>query len=206
MLNTNKRGKTMRQEIVNIYQFSELEEEAQEKAIEKFREHNLDYKWWDFTYDDAKEIAKLMGIEIDRIYFSGFWSQGDGACFVGRYYYQKDSVKNVKAYAPQDKQLHRIALELSKIQKRYFYQVYAQIKHDSPHYSHEYTVTIDVFGENQNCINPDDEKTVKDLLRDYMRWIYKNLETEYEYLQSDEVIRETIEANAYEFYADGSMV
>jgi len=199
----------MRQETINIYEFSELSEESQEKAIEKFREHNLDYEWWDFIYEDAKEIAKLMGIEIDRIYFSGFWSQGDGACFVGRYYYQKGSVKNVKAHAPQDAELHRIAIELSKIQRRYFYQVYARIKHHSPRYSHEYTVTIDVYRESQNYtdlpLSDSDEETVKDLLRDYMRWIYKRLESEYEYLQSDEAIKETIEALAYEFYENGEM-
>lgn len=194
----------MRNHTLDIYEFSELSEEAQERAIEKFREHNLDYEWWDFVYYDAREIAKLIGIEIDNIYFSGFGNQGDGACFVGHYHYERGSVKNIKEYAPMDKELHRITLELSKLQRRYFYQVYAQVKHVG-RYHHAHSTRIDVFGENQTYIKDDDEVEVQKLLRDYMRWIYKKLEREYEHIQSDEVIRETIEANAYEFYENGEM-
>jgi hypothetical protein len=39
----------------------------------------MDYEWYTSVYDDATEIARLMGIEIKDIGFSGFSSQGDGA-------------------------------------------------------------------------------------------------------------------------------
>jgi hypothetical protein len=45
---------------------------------------------------------------------------------------------------------------------------------------------------------------LKDILRDYMRWIYRTLEKEYDYMTSEEAIKETIIANDYEFTKDGS--
>lgn len=42
-----------------------------------------DYDWWDFVVEDAKEDGAEIGFEIDDIKFSGFWSQGDGACWTG---------------------------------------------------------------------------------------------------------------------------
>lgn len=51
-----------------------------------------------------------------------------------------------------------------------------------------------------------DEATdgIKELLRDYMRWIYKQLEKEHEYQNSNEVVDETITINEYEFDEDGN--
>jgi hypothetical protein len=36
-----------------------------------------------------------------------------------------------------------------------------------------------------------------------MKWMYRQLEAEYEYLTSDEAITETIRSNEYEFTEDG---
>ena len=69
---------------VNTYGIKELNDKARTRAIEKHRDWNVDYDWWDFTYDDAKAIGAPMGIAIMDIGFSGFSSQGDGAHFVGQ--------------------------------------------------------------------------------------------------------------------------
>ena len=51
-------------------------EEVKEKAIEKNWDINVDYVWWDCTYDDAKTIFELIGFtfhdEKQPFYFSGF--------------------------------------------------------------------------------------------------------------------------------------
>src|SRR5690606_10902815 len=106
-----------------VYQLHELSSEAQEKAIENLRNHEgyLDYKWWDSTYEDVKTIAALFGLEIDEIYFSGFYSQGDGACFEGYYSYKKGGLKAVEGYAPTDMELYGIVKGLQDVQRRYFY-------------------------------------------------------------------------------------
>jgi hypothetical protein len=72
-----------RTRINTLYAFSELSDDAQRHALDKLRDLNADHEWWEFTYDDAKQCAAILGIEITRIYFSGFSSQGAGACYKG---------------------------------------------------------------------------------------------------------------------------
>ena len=79
----------MRTETINVYQFNELSDSQKQSVFDNWRINGPDYEWWDCIYDDAKTIAALMGIEIKDIYFSGFSSQGDGACFTGNYAYKK---------------------------------------------------------------------------------------------------------------------
>ena len=204
----------MREKTYKVYGFDELPKEVQEKAIERFRESNLDYDWWDASYDDFSRIAEILGIDLKTkevklmnggirkepaIYFSGFYSQGDGACFEGTYQYAKGSVKKMKAYAPNDEELHRIAQGLYEIQKKYQYRLTASVKH-SGHYYHSGCTHIEV-----DLCFPKDEESLKELLRDFMKWIYHTLEKEYSYLQSDEQIVETIKANEYEFTEDGKI-
>lgn len=191
---------------IDTYEYDELSEDAKEKALESMYNINVDDDfWYDAVFEDAKNIGHLMGIDIENIYFSGFSSQGDGACFTGHYSYAKKSVKEVKSCAPQDKELHRIVSELADIQKRNFYRIVASVKH-SGHYSHEYCTSIDVsaYDHNDNdLITKETEDGIIELLRDYMRWIYRQLEKEYEYMTGREAIEETIRANEYRFTEDG---
>ena len=77
----------MKTKTINVYSFDELSEQAKEKAREWFRAGTLDYEWWDGVFEDAKRVGALIGIGIDDIRFSGFWSQGDGASLSGTYTY-----------------------------------------------------------------------------------------------------------------------
>lgn len=112
----------MQTHTVTTYTFEELSDEAKEVAISHYREHNYgDTFWSECIIEDAKEVAALMGIDIEDIYWSGFYSQGDGAMFTGSYEYRKGSVKAVKDYAPEDSELQSIATGLYEMQKRNFY-------------------------------------------------------------------------------------
>lgn len=201
-----------------VYQYGELSEKAKEKAREWWRDGGMEYDWWDGVFEDTVAVAEILGIDLielvgkpgqmerkTMILFRGFWSQGDGACFEGRYEYAKGSVKRIREYAPKDKELHRIARELSKVQRRYWYRMSAEVKHTG-HYCHEYSTSIAVESDEEigGEMREEDEVKVAELLRDFMRWIYKRLKDEYEYLTSDEVVAETIESNEYEFLEDGS--
>ncbi len=195
----------MRTDVVKteVYEFNELSDEAKQSVLESFAEINVgDFEWWDAVYEDAKTIAGLMGIDIDTIYFSGFSSKGDGACFEGSYEYKAGSRAAVMAHAPKDEELLRIATELAAVQRRSFYQVRASIE-QSGHYNHRYCTDISVSFESHNSgadyHTEEAEEAVIELLRDYMLWIYKQLETEYEYRTSDAAIVEAIKANEYEF-------
>lgn len=190
------------------YQLHELSSEAQEKAIDDFRNHEsyLDYGWWDFVYEDVKTIASLFGLEIDEIYFSGFYSQGDGACFEGCYSYKKGSVKAVEEYAPTDMELYGIVKGLQDIQRRYFYGLTANTKHRG-YYYHSGCMAVSVYqNDGMDYANIDVEREVTDLLRQFADWIYTRLEDEHDYLMSDEGVRATIELNEYEFDEEGDRI
>jgi len=197
----------MREETIKLYKFLELPEEIQEQILDKERERELWYEWYDFAFEDIKNIGEILGIQVDKIYFSGFWNQGDGACFEGKCFYKKGCLKKIKEYAPKDEVLHQIAERLVSLQKRNFYDLHATIKH-SGHYYHEYctNIHVDYYGNvNREYASESDEEEMIDILREFMRWIYRRLEKEYEYLTSDEVLRENLIEGDYEFTEDGEI-
>jgi len=177
--------------------FDELNDEQKAKAIGENRDFNTEgLDWWDCVYDDAKEVAKLIGFEIEEIYFRGFWSQGDGACFTGRFERVKSALANVKAYAPQDETLHTIAKEFQDLQRKSFYTATGTISHHGRYY-HERSISVDVDAERgATC---DDEW--QELASDFCSWIYARLEAQHDYLTSDECVAESLQANDMEFEA-----
>lgn len=64
-----------------VCNFDELDDDAKEKARAWYRDGALDYEWWDSVYDYAKEAGAALGITVDNIEFSGFYSYGDGRRF-----------------------------------------------------------------------------------------------------------------------------
>ena len=146
-----------------------------------------------------------MGFAIENIHYSGFSSQGDGACFTGSIRYAKSCAKNVKAYAPNDKELQRIAQAWQDLQKRNFYSLRARVKH-SGRYSHELCTVFDCEDTRHNygwLQNEAIEDEIKEIARDFMRWIYRHLESAYEYETSEENIAEMCELNEWRFTEDG---
>lgn len=197
----------MRQETIvrTLYKFEELSDKAKQRAMNWYRqasENDFSSVFADYVIEDAKTIGKCLGIRVDDIYYSGFSSRGDGACFNGYYCYAKNSVKELRKYAPVDEELYQIASKLFDLQKHNGYQLQANIQHRG-HYYHAECTTIDIDRTDGVPVSEDTEEQLKDLLRDYMRWIYRSLEKEYEYQNSDEVVQENIIANEYEFLEDG---
>lgn len=196
-----------------FYQYSELSENAKEKARAWYRRAcQGDNYFSEFVIEDAENIGGMLGIEFDKsrngkeaaIYWSGFSSQGDGASFHGRYSYKKGAANAIREYAPEDNELHRIAHGLQAIQARYFYGLHASITAGalSNHYSHSGTMAVSVECDKRE-VSRDAEDTVTQLMRDYADWIYSQLEAEYDYQNSDSSIAETIESNGYEFDSEG---
>ena len=201
---------------LTLYTFDELSDEAKVKARDWYRDGALDYHWWQFVYADFEDICDLMGVSLrtatvplmgggtrqkPKIYFRGFWSQGDGACFEARYSYRKRCRTAVRAYAPLDTELHRIVDTLAKVQRRNFYQLQAACFHRG-HYHHEYCMHLDVNRRDVE-VGGYAEDTVKEALRDLAHWLYCRLEKEYEHLTSDEAMDAAIEANRYRFTEQG---
>ena len=86
------------------------------------------------------------------------------------------------------------------------------IKRNTHHYAHEYTIYADFYDGNMRTSWTHIQKVV-DKLNEYIktniielsRMIYSDLNNEYEYLTSETAILETILANEYEFYESGEI-
>ena len=185
-----------------VYQLHELSDDAKEKARAWFREGIGGWDWYDFIFDDFEEICRILGIRLKTrsarlmgggtrqqpcIYFSGFSSQGDGACFEGSYAYEKGASRRIREHAPKDGILHRIADRLQQMQRENFYQLRAEISHRG-RYCHAYSMDISVERNSPTwqAMTGDAEETVTDCLRDLAGWLYRQLEREWDYRMSDE--------------------
>lgn len=192
-----------------VYSFNELSDSAKQTARDNYTSSGYPWdEWWDSVYDDAQQIAPMLGITIEvkertgrlgRVYtepqinFSGFSSQGDGACYRGSYAYEPDAIPKIKAYC-NDGELLRIAEELTLL------GITCRLKGEEPlsctittsgHYSHSNTMNFDFVGFNDTNSDAEEAKLTR-LLRDFADWIYKQLEKEYEYLMSPECVDERL--------------
>lgn len=111
----------MRQEtILKTYlKFNELNDSQKKRVLEKLRDLNVDHDGWhDFVTEDFTEKLKSLGYTNIKTYFSGFWSQGDGACFsatkgdlevtqFGRYYHEMTMQCDDKSLLEESRDLAR---------------------------------------------------------------------------------------------------
>jgi hypothetical protein len=204
---------------ITVYHFDELDGAARDRARDWYRRNATDEDWHDFRFADFATVCEILGVSLStksvrlmsgeyraapKIYFSGFSSQGDGACYEGGYRFMRDSVGRMRTHAPQDADLHAIAACLLDVQRRNFYQIRAEIRH-AGRYCHEYSMQIAVRRESPTGqdISNADEETVIDALRDLARWLYRQLEAEYDFITADAQVDQGIRANGYSFTEEG---
>lgn len=191
---------------LELFSFGELSEAAKKKAIEDSRDINVQHQWWDCVIDDAENVADILGLSDMNVFFSGFYSQGDGASFSAAFQYRKGMVQAIKEYAPADKQLHAIAGAIASAHKKGFYKLSGKISCDG-RYCHEYAMRIASISHETRGYDFDFSCSEDDLLeayRDFARWIYRQLEAEYEYQTGDEAVSDTLAAMEYTFTEDGA--
>lgn len=189
-----------------ILSFEQLSSRAKDNAVEQFSSFWSEGNWYETVFEDAKQIGALMGIEIDRIGFSGFSCQGDGAHFEGSFSYEKNALKNVKQYAPLDKDLHSIVEDYTAIQRKVFYKLVGKVVH-SGHYEHSGCTNISVEHADdyyRDIGSLDQEMT--EVLRRFMDWIYKELEADYEASTSEEAASEYYNDMSFTFDEQGKIL
>ena len=205
--------------------FNDLSEKAQQRAIDdaRYSEVDSDYDWWDSVYEDAVRMAALLGIEIDqhdgkphgyarpKIYFSGFCSQGDGACFRGTYRPKSDAFAAVEAEC-NDETLIDLAKRLTalNVENALHHEVklcYVTVS-TYGRYSHSNTMSA-TYGYDADVVVVEADEFEADLLaclREFADWIYKQLEAEHDHLTSDEAVKERLIDNKHVFDEDGAMI
>lgn len=199
----------------DVFRFDELSDDAKEHARESERESQSQDFDTEFLYADFQETANILGIIFDvnnDLHWSGFSSQGDGASFSGMYSCSPNASAKIREERPEETDLHKIADGLQAIQVGYRlttgHTISAKIEQDGRH-CHEQTMSIgtleDETGEGLDY-GDDLWKRVLELMRDFARYMYKSLEAEYDYRQSDECIDEILKDSDYQFDEDGDRI
>jgi hypothetical protein len=196
----------------NVYAFNELAEDAKEKAIEKFRDNDTEFAWSNEWMDSIKKGLEAFDAELSD------WSI-DCLC-IGRSSYRISCDEGLEITG----QRLRTYL-LNNYYSNFFtckpygqYEKRENGKYRYDRYSNiQYTETccpftgfcgdedfMDVF---RGFIkSPDNDRTLADLLKEAVEKTLYALQYDCEHQTSDEGITETIEANEYEFTADGAEI
>jgi hypothetical protein len=180
---------------INLYTFEELAPEVQKKVVERERYINVDDAYWyePIIEDWTKELER-RGFEQAKILFSGFGSQGDGACFT--------ATVNIEQF------LHAHGLQRrfrAMIQAAKRAQLWATLCHS---YRYYFATSTDV------CLQYDGDQDIDDALERLQQVLedtrkilgnalYKELEDEFYSQISHDAVQDTLMANEYTYLSDG---
>jgi len=215
---------------LEVFKYGELSESAQQKAREWYLD-GMDYDWWDSVYEMAIEDGKEKGFYIDKIYFSGFHSQGDGASWIG----QVDVRQWLEENLPDSIGVSAWAQLIQEDVVDKFCKVVA----NNSHYCHESTMQFndvedhtdeftddwlmelpsifkgmevqhlfDIIVSDDNCPLKSTEgitQAIAESGKQYAKDIYHRLREEYEYLCSEEMMLDHFDANDYHFTNEGKL-
>lgn len=188
----------------NVYTFDELPENIKEAVVKDHGEelaNDWDYFFADGVVEEWKSKLEEQGFSNPDICYTGFWSQGDGASF---------TCNNIDMIKLCDH------LELWPLGKEKTYKTLinelletAYIKRTNTHYYHERSTTYYAFAINTyRCRRAqrafatflqDIESAVEDHIISLGIDIYKALEDDYEYYQSDEYVIQDLKERDYHY-------
>jgi hypothetical protein len=200
---------------IKLYKFDELSKEVQDKVLSKNRDINVHDDWHEFIIEDwINETIPSKGFDATRIYYSGFWSQGDGAMF--EYDGIKDDllkefVDNIligtEHLSPMRKQwiLNNVSVSVSGKHRGHYYHegccshtIYWEVNNGDLHWSTTFHQWLMSFAD-------DFEWFLRDKYNDLCQELYRTLEKEYDYFTEDEQVAETLRVNDYDFTEGGNM-
>jgi hypothetical protein len=192
------------------YKFSELSEEAKEKAIEKLYDINVDYDWWDCCLEDIESWShETYGINFDTsdVCFdldrgSQFYvdAKHDGSAHIAQIWvhdYKKLGQVLRKNYGVKQSSINKLVNET------------ASITIECKHYGGGDGANYADLNDYDNVLTDSEyqkiEEAVNDILKEIEQEALSRLRKEQDYLTSEEAIIDTIEANDYDFFEDGRM-
>lgn len=190
-----------------VERFKALSHREQTKILDKYRDWNTDHDWWDAVYEHFIEDMTERGISIDTkgknspaIYFTGFWSQGDGACFEGHISDWSSWLQDFPMIRAYQK---KAGLSMSWTSDGNYCHSYTLRFHgnlDAPSAEDLGFEGLRAIAHEQAMGELADEwerlqNDVEVKVRGFCDNLYSDLEKEYDYLTSDETVIESLEAN-----------
>jgi hypothetical protein len=170
----------MKNYTITTYSFDELSQEAQDAALAELCDINVDIDWWSYIYEDAENIgAKITSFDIDR-----------GS------YCNMEFTDSAISIAEKIVKEHGEMCDTYKTAQK-FMAAWQSIFNDY----------MDKTSKNYESSESEDE--MLDLENEFKKSLEEDyriiLSKEYDYLCSEEAIKESIEANDYEFLSTGKM-
>ncbi len=181
----------MRQKTINIYKFKELPEDIQEKAIENNRFSEVEYhEWWDFEYDYIAEKAQyelidnasVKGFSLDRDYCINILCDFDIKAFI------------------DSKMPEKINTATSEFIENEFNVKTYTIRNES-YLDFDYPKYKGKIGRLFNAL----EEIIQETYDSFKHEALKTLQDQYDYLISDEAIKESLLSNEAEFTDNGEI-
>ena len=190
--------------------YKDLSDSAKECAYKNFQEYHGG-EGFDFQVEaileDFRDLIETKGIYEPVFGYSGFHSQGDGACFTGNINL-KDFLEAHILIREAHPELYIAVIPFDGEEPACrYYDINLTNQSNGSHYRHEYTVHLgtwdfEVTGagwgggkDNQyyEKLFVDAEKDIEETCRAYMRQLYRTLEEEYTYSSSKESFLEQVE-------------
>lgn len=197
-----------------LQKFNMLPEKQRKAVLDKYRAWLVDHcDWWDCVEENFKSDMDAIGVYVDKIHFSGFWSQGDGACFDGKVH---DWPLFLTTLGYSDAALIYAAENFDwDFTSKHSHYLYSH--HKSVSYDGELNLPDDVddyyFADRYLEWGPDDIRTATmmtnlsnynaralqeefmTVFENHMIDLYKQLGEEYDYLTSDESVLDSLDSN-----------
>ena len=175
---------------ITVYEFGELSDEAKNVALNTFRYFNVNCNWYETVYEDAEKIG-LKITEFD----------------IAVYYMNMDK-NTIKGHLKQD------FLDVCRLIRKN-HGKYTETRQTAKKYLEEYIAEFNRYRGNDKQNLPELlkdfqwEDEAKDIEIDFVRALLEDylimLREEYEYLTSDEAVKESIELNEMKFLKNGNV-
>lgn len=205
---------------LKLFNFEELSDKAQKKALEDHRYIETDYDWWEFTYEDFKQFCEEIGVKVEKINFQLSYSQGDGAAIkasidlprllktVKEQTWKKNYPNEKIEFYPVTHDMERVC----KLIQSGAIDGSAWIEQGNRGTT---TYLVEEYGLNQSglCYNPirvigalnELIEFLKDVTKTLERKLFQDLKNELEFRMKDETIIECFNSNQYTFEENGTM-
>jgi hypothetical protein len=194
-----------------VFSFNELSEEAKQKAINNYRENDnyMGYDWYSFIYEEYEEIVNQAGFDEVKFYFSGFWSQGDGAMFEYKGINDKLRLEFIETLGLSDMRKgwlinNTMVSGHGRQQGHYYHEnscwhsIYYEIDNGDLHYTTNFHKWLETFSDGF-------EEFVIEKYKAIAQEFYRALEKEWDYQNSDEVVTQMLIDNEYDFTSGGKI-
>ena len=186
--------------------FADLSDEDKRRVTNSYGDYNTTHDWWDCTCENFvadMDTEHAIWVDMQKIYFSGFYSQGDGLTFEATLDPAVFLISQVNNLPDIHKEAGRIvlaALRAEQIELEFTCKNYSQYAHGYAQGAELGICWIDSELEDNKqtaLTKAVDELSLwlDEFCKEKAKELWRTLRDEYEYLTGEEAMAESFDAN-----------